>query len=619
METLYNNSFTIEILIPLITTNLKEKNETLKLENISKMTYKDFRNILFQGELLKFYILLKSNILIPDLKELLEEFYFKIEFEESGNNIENQMDINSASSNENETEYNKTLNDLFTINTEKLNDRNYEYENVTSREYYEKEQLMIYEIYKQIILPKNLLNIKVSMKVDIMKKNDISFSQEMDALDYYQNGYYSTVQKFKTFQTFEKIVKIIRPLKIKIMKQIDVLLDTSLLQIKIENITSSYSFYDEHLTNFISKENIPNTKSIGMDILIQEIQILKDETTILNEKMENYDKIKKIFMKNDKVSLNNIQFNLFNVNLPIIIHAGEDYNLTIKVIKSAFLSEKEENSNNNNNNNNMNFTINTNNKNSEITLTMPSENAFSKKTLENKSNNNLNLSSFGRINTLSNILKTEANYILRNNNMINFQNEQNIKTITSGTSSQFDSSQNVKENEIDNGENFKVNFSTPIILNIYSEMFYENLFMCLPIRWNNEINRFLKIELSSPKEIFLHEYFEINLKIRNISSNTMNLFIEIDDSFEDMKEEENEFNQKNIENIPSIISQTKVQLFGLFNCNEEKIFNLRFLALKKGFTQLPNFAITDLITQRRFFIMHTNKIFVIEKDQINNI
>ena len=99
----------------------------------------------------------------------------------------------------------------------------------------------------------------------------------------------------------------------------------------------------------------------------------------------------------------------------------------------------------------------------------------------------------------------------------------------------------------------------------------------------------------------------------------MNLFIEIDDSFEDMKEEENEFNQKNIENIPSIISQTKVQLFGLFNCNEEKIFNLRFLALKKGFTQLPNFAITDLITQRRFFIMHTNKIFVIEKDQINNI
>ena len=587
METLYNNSFTIEILIPLITTNLKEKNEPLKLENISK--------------------------------ELLEEFYFKIEFEESGNNIENQMDINSASSNENETEYNKTLNDLFTINTEKLNDRNYEYENVTSREYYEKEQLMIYEIYKQIILPKNLLNIKVSMKVDIMKKNDISFSQEMDALDYYQNGYYSTVQKFKTFQTFEKIVKIIRPLKIKIMKQIDVLLDTSLLQIKIENITSSYSFYDEHLTNFISKENIPNKKSIGMDILIQEIQILKDETTILNEKMENYDKIKKIFMKNDKVSLNNIQFNLFNVNLPIIIHAGEDYNLTIKVIKSAFLSEKEENSNNNNNNNNMNFTINTNNKNSEITLTMPSENAFSKKTLENKSNNNLNLSSFGRINTLSNILKTEANYILRNNNMINFQNEQNIKTITSDTSSQFDNSQNIKENVIDNGENFKVNFSTPIILNIYSEMFYENLFMCLPIRWNNEINRFLKIELSSPKEIFLHEYFEINLKIRNISSNTMNLFIEIDDSFEDMKEEENEFNQKNIENIPSIISQTKVQLFGLFNCNEEKIFNLRFLALKKGFTQLPNFAITDLITQRRFFIMHTNKIFVIEKDQINNI
>ena len=189
--------------------------------------------------------------------------------------------------------------------------------------------------------------------------------------------------------------------------------------------------------------------------------------------------------------------------------------------------------------------------------------------------------------------------------------------MTSVSSSQLEN-QSLNDKEIDKGENFQVSFTTPIILNIACSIFYENLFMCLPIKWINEINRFLKIELSFPKEIFLHEYFEISLKIRNISSNKMNLVIEINDSFEDMKDEENksELNYKNIENIPSIISQTKLQSFGLFNCNEDKIFNLRFLALKKGFTQLPNFSIFDYDTKRKFQIEQTNKIFVKEREKL---
>ena len=98
----------------------------------------------------------------------------------------------------------------------------------------------------------------------------------------------------------------------------------------------------------------------------------------------------------------------------------------------------------------------------------------------------------------------------------------------------------------------------------------------------------------------------------------MNLLIEINDSFEDMKDEENksELNYKNIENIPSIISQTKLQSFGLFNCNEDKIFNLRFLALKKGFNQLPNFSIIEYDTKRKFQIEQTNKIFVKEREKL---
>ena len=598
------------ILIPFLTTNLKDKNEILTYEKISKMTYKDFRNVIFQGELLKFYIVIKSPNSISNLKEYFEQFYFKIEFEKSQES--NELDNKSILSNENE--YEKTLNDLFTINTEKLNDKNYEYEKISSREFNESENLMIYEIYKQIIVPKYLLNSTVIMRVNVLKKNDISFSQEMDALDYYQNGYFSTVQNFKSLFTIFKLVKIIRPLKIQIMKQYDVLLDTSLLQIKISNITSSYYFYDEYLIkcSFLSKENISTNKSIGVDISIQEIQILKDETTINEELTNNLSKIKQIFIKNGKVTLNNIQFSLFNVNLPIIIHPGEDYNLTIKVIKSAFLSEKEENTEDN-----INYDLKDSlTKNSEITLTSPSESNLSKKNyLETQIQNN---NYINQINTYEQVIKTEANINYHRNIFYkNLKDEQSVKTMTSVSSSQLEN-QSLNDKEIDKGENFQISFTTPIILNISCSIFYENLFMCLPIKWINEINRFLKIELSFPEEIFLHEYFEISLKIRNISSNKMNLVIEINDSFEDMKDEENksELNYKNIENIPSIISQTKLQSFGLFNCNEDKIFNLRFLALKKGFTQLPNFSIFDYDTKRKFQIEQTNKIFVKEREKL---
>ena len=603
-------NFEKDILIPFLTTNLKDKNETLTYEKISKMTYKDFRNVIFQGELLKFYIIIKSPNSISNLKEYLEQFYFKIEFEKSKES--NELDNKSMLSNENE--YEKTLNDLFTINTEKLNDKNYEYEKISSREFNESENLMIYEIYKQIIVPKYLLNSTVIMRVNVLKKNDISFSQEMDALDYYQNGYFSTVQNFKSLFTIFKLVNIIRPLKIQLMKQYDVLLDTSLLQIKISNITSSYYFYDEYLIkcSFISKENISPNKSIGVDISIQEIQILKDETTINEELTNNLSKIKQIFIKNGKVTLNNIQFSLFNVNLPIIIHPGEDYNLTIKVIKSAFLSEKEENTEDN-----INYDLKDSlTKNSEITLTSPSESNLSKKNyLETQIQNN---NYINQINTYEQVIKTEANINYHRNIFYkNLKDEQSVKTMTSVSSSQLEN-QSLNDKEIDKGENFQISFTTPIILNISCSIFYENLFMCLPIKWINEINRFLKIELSFPEEIFLHEYFEISLKIRNISSNKMNLVIEINDSFEDMKDEENksELNYKNIENIPSIISQTKLQSFGLFNCNEDKIFNLRFLALKKGFTQLPNFSIFDYDTKRKFQIEQTNKIFVKEREKL---
>ena len=157
-----------------------------------------------------------------------------------------------------------------------------------------------------------------------------------------------------------------------------------------------------------------------------------------------------------------------------------------------------------------------------------------------------------------------------------------------------------------NEENIKIYYITPVLLYISCNMFYENLFLSLQLKWYQELNRLLKIEIKIPEEINLHEYFEVFVKIRNISSNVMNLLIEMKENEEDMAS--NKVN--NFEYMPGIISQIKFQSLGMFNCNEDKIFKLKFLATKYGFNYLPNFSITDTLSSLRFYIVQNNKIFI---------
>ena len=157
-----------------------------------------------------------------------------------------------------------------------------------------------------------------------------------------------------------------------------------------------------------------------------------------------------------------------------------------------------------------------------------------------------------------------------------------------------------------NEENIKIYYITPILLYISCDMFYENLFLCLQLKWYQELNRLLKIEITIPDNICLYDYFEVSVKIRNISSKPMNLLIETKDNESEMVS--NKVN--NFEYMPGIISQIKYQSLGMFNCNEDKIFKLKFLATKFGFTYLPNFSITDTLSNLRIYIVQTNKIFI---------
>jgi len=62
--------------------------------------------------------------------------------------------------------------------------------------------------------------------------------------------------------------------------------------------------------------------------------------------------------------------------------------------------------------------------------------------------------------------------------------------------------------------------------------------------------------------------------------------------------------------MPNVISETKRKEIGVINSNDEKIIELRFLPLKNGFNNLPNFKLIDSILDRRFLIVFPYKIYV---------
>ena len=629
-----------EILIPLENSNFLSGKKDITYKDLQECSYNQFRNVLFQGELIKFYILLKPDNIEPSKKkDFLENLFFKIDFESTGAlNINEQIQTEDGPEN--------TLNDLFTTNTEKINEKNYEYENVERKDYDEESQIEIYEIYKQIIVPKSFLNVQLIMKLQILKKNEdvIDFKENSDTYLYYKTGYFENVQKFKTLKTLFKEVKVIKPLGISETFQKDLTLELSLLQIKIDNITAQADYEDTSLkkSKYLKKSNSDEENQkfhFGNDIIINEIEILEDETIIDEKETEKVDLVKKYLMKKNSLMQNDMNFKLMIKNFPLTLRPGEDYSISVKVNKNSFLTDSEYKNNINDN---------------SYQNDMSNQSSESLKTLgnilnPNSINTNLNLNStinmtlsnMNNYNTNSNIKNSVApqgirtrkrlnsNAIVINRKSVFNQAQERLVSISNITNPLYTEApmpineiyQQTVGNKTEGGflkafsdENIKICYITPILLYISSKMFYENLFMCLQLKWYQDLNRLLKIELKVPDEIYLYEYFEVGVKIRNISSMSMNLLIEIKEN------EDNVISDKanNFEYMPAIISQTKFQSLGMFNCNEDKIFSLKFLTTKLGFTHLPNFAITDTLLNRRFYLVQNNKIFIKENPNKNS-
>lgn len=139
--------------------------------------------------------------------------------------------------------------------------------------------------------------------------------QDYSLLDIYTTSIYNDVKEFTVLKTLFKEVKIIRPLNISRIKQLDLNPEISLIEIKIENITSSINFIDRSLKNskFLNLGKEIDIVTYGIDLTLRDIQILKEETVILNKTV--------LYFKNQeecKFGLNKENINMENLNFGII-------------------------------------------------------------------------------------------------------------------------------------------------------------------------------------------------------------------------------------------------------------------------------------------------------------
>ena len=670
-----------EVLIPLKNGAFFPDKNIPSFQDINSCSYKNFRNVLFQGESLKFYIILKSSKQKHEnISNFFDKILFKIDFEP--NDIEKNLNINENG--EEMIEINKDK-DVYFYSTNKIskekNKNENEFEEVNNKIYDEESKSEIYEIIKEIIVPDKYINFNFLMKISLYLENHDVFSEENNEnniLSLYQLGVFDNINNYRNFKIFFKEVKIINALNILNMKQIEPKINISLIQTKLNNYNDNCDLYDTSLKNSKIFKNMNtelncenNNNNEEKKINISDIRIMKNETCFDENATDKIEFIKNILIKEKKLlNENDYDIELFNKNkFPLIIGSGEEFNLLFKITKNSYINESIYSTNNINKNNKKEKTKSLNIKTQEESSSQNEVNKiiinqlsdsyfhssifFNPKALEDEEDIDI-LNSTKKnsvmlpqvqsksisqkiqqpLLSLGNLIKKkitfadskedkdvkeEQNNLTNNENNINSNtNTYSVKkldTIISKSNINDIISENDQYLDLDSyfDEVFRIYYITPIILELSSKLFSEKINMCINMKWFNEINRYLKISISIPEHIYINQIFEINIKIKNISFNPMNLIIQIKDNENketpiDLKNKK----QKDIENVPSILSQTKVEQFGLINCDDEKNFKLKFLPNVKGFCYLPNLTLIDIYSNKKFFIVQNNKIFVEE-------
>ncbi len=136
--------------------------------------------------------------------------------------------------------------------------------------------------------------------------------------DVYTTEIYNEVKEFTTMKALFKEVKIIRPLNISKIKQIDLNPTIILCELKIENITSKINFIDRSLKNSkflkIDKNDHFDIITNGINLYLRDIQILNEETIISNKIISwiKNGEENKIEVSKDNLNLENLFFTVVN-------------------------------------------------------------------------------------------------------------------------------------------------------------------------------------------------------------------------------------------------------------------------------------------------------------------
>ena len=128
---------------------------------------------------------------------------------------------------------------------------------INRRQIIEDKNLLVFEVLRNISIPNKLLNKSLVMKVHIMKKNYVNhlYDGSYNLIDLYTSGIYNDSKEFVILKTVFKEVTIVGPLTFSKINQIDILPDTSLITLKIENNAKSMNFVDKNLriSRFLKK------------------------------------------------------------------------------------------------------------------------------------------------------------------------------------------------------------------------------------------------------------------------------------------------------------------------------------------------------------------------------
>ena len=660
-----------EVLIPFANGSFLSNKNLPSFKDLSSYNFKHFRNILFQGESLKFYIVLKaSKQKSTNISEFFDKILFKIEFE--SNDINKNLNINENEE-ENSDENNREIKyNFYSSNKNNENKileiKKEEFEVIQNKIYDEDSCCEIYEIIKEIIVPENCINNNFLMKISLYIEDYNIFSQnnnENSVLNLYQLGVLNNINNYRYFKILFKEVKIINALNVLNMKQIEPKIDTSLIQAKILNNSDSFEFFDTSLKNskifpnMKEEKNSQNEIKFNKSINIKDIRILKNESCFDENITDDIEFIKKILIKEKKLlNKNDYEISVFNKNnYPFIIRSGEEFNLLFKITKNAYINESIYSTNKINKNNikEKNKTLyllsqgesNSQNNVSKILINSMNDSYFFTTKIAEDTDNQIPLNikkkysvalPFNKSKSISqkiqeplmslgNLFKkktvfNETKQVKKQNNDINSNTHSNKKIDTTNTNQSKSNDNDIIVINNDNDqyldldsyfdEHFKIYYITPIILELSSDLFYDNINMCIHMSWFNEINRYLKISISIPEHIYIYTYFEIKIKIKNISLNPMNLIIQIKDNEDKETMISLQSKTKIIESVPSILSQTKIEHFGLIDCGDEKIYQLKFLPYIKGYCYLPNLTLIDIYSDKQFYIVQNNKLYIEE-------